>query len=93
MYFDADISFAWTGDTTAKPIINPYLYVGGAWIRTDVYIERTDEVSRRISYFVEIPDVATYINPVIEITVGVGISNVTLDIKNFIARDGGLSWV
>ena len=88
VYFDADISFAWTGDTTAKPIINPYLYVGGAWIRTDVYIERTDEVSRRISYFVEIPDVATYINPVIEVTAGAGISNVILDIKNFTIREG-----
>lgn len=62
--------------------------MGGAWIRTDVYIERTDEVNRRISYFVEIPDVATYINPVIEVTVGVGISNVILDIRNFTIREG-----
>jgi hypothetical protein len=84
-YFDAHIELGYTG---VKPIVNPYLYVNGAYIRTDNYIERVDEVSRRISYFVEVLDVSTTIAPIIEVTVGVGVSNVTLDVKNFIVRKG-----
>ena len=53
-----------------------------------MYIERIDEEGRRISYFVEVPDVSSYISPSIKITVGVGASNVTLDVKNFIVRKG-----
>ena len=85
VYFDADITLSYTG---VKPIVNPSLYVNGALIRTDVYIERVDEVSRRVSYFVEVPDVSSYISPSIKVTVGVGVSNVTLDVKNFIVRKG-----
>lgn len=85
VYFDADIELYYTG---VKPIVNPSLYVNGANIRADSYIGIVYEKPRRISYFVEVPDVATYINPSIKVTVGVGTSDITVDIRNFVIRQG-----
>lgn len=86
VYFEADIAISFSD---IAPIVNPYLYVNlspSPGIRTDYYITRGDEPSRRISLPIKIPATATTLVPVIDVTIPAGLGTMELRITNFIVK-------